>query len=438
MQKLNVKTFFDSYYHPYAVYDAARSIAHSIDGLKITGRKVIYTCALKNLTMDMKVAQLASSVAFETSYHHGEAGIGGVICNMAQNFAGSNNINLLEPNGQFGNRLSPVAAAARYIFTHLNKQFREIYKKDDELVLENQYEDGSLIEPKFYVPILPMVLVNGTSGIGTGFASKVLAYNPIDLRKNIIKRLSGDTGNRLKPWYRGFSGKIEEGVTKNQWVFTGKLEIVNTTTIKILELPIGMYLDDFKKTLNKLEDAGIIKDFDDNSSDTQFDITVTVPRTTTALTLPELYDMFKLVSRDTENLTLWTVDNKLRVFDDAQALVDYFITIRLDTYQKRITALIEKTTSELSWLMTRIRFVDFYLKNTGEFKALNKAELIELLAKNQFDQYVELLSMPMWNLTKEKIEEFKQKAFELRDKITELKNTKPQELYIKELQELKL
>ena len=147
-KELHVQEFFETQYRQYSNYDNERSIPNLLDGLKITTRKIIYTCIKNNITKEFKVAQLASSVAFETAYHHGEAGIGSVICNLAQNFVGSNNFNYLEPEGQFGSRLSPTPAAHRYIFTYLSKNFRTFFKKDDELILEQLYDDDQLIEPK--------------------------------------------------------------------------------------------------------------------------------------------------------------------------------------------------------------------------------------------------------------------------------------------------
>ena len=160
MKEITINRVFQDQYRPYANYDNERSIPNLIDGLKITQRKVLYTCLLKNINNEMKVAQLASSVAFETQYHHGEAGIGGVICNLAQDFVGSNNLNWLEPIGQFGSRLSPIPAAHRYIFTKLSKNFRKYFKKEDDIILEHLYEDDFKIEPKYFIPILPGILLN--------------------------------------------------------------------------------------------------------------------------------------------------------------------------------------------------------------------------------------------------------------------------------------
>ena len=99
----------------------------------------------------------------------------GAIVNMAQDFVGSgNNINLLLPNGQFGTRLQggKDSASPRYIFTELNPITRKIFINEDDDVLNYLDDDGLKIEPDFYVPIIPIVLINDIQGIGTGFVQK--------------------------------------------------------------------------------------------------------------------------------------------------------------------------------------------------------------------------------------------------------------------------
>lgn len=435
---LTVKQFFETQFRPFAIYDSERSIASAIDGQKITMRKVLYTCALKNVTNEIKVAQLASSVAFETAYHHGEAGIGGVICNMAQNYPGANNINLLEPIGQFGSRLNPTPAAARYIFTKMTKTFRELFKKDDDLVLEFNYDDEQKIEPKYYVPILPVVLINGTHGIGTGFASKVLSYNPADIKADILNKLNGKKRTPLVPWFKGYQGEITKGENENQWVFKGKLEVVNTTTIRITELPIGTYLDDIKATLNKLQEIGFIKDYDDDSSEDQFNITISAPRSTTMIEIDKLYEKFKLITRDTENLTLWAHNSKLRVFKDTATLIDYFVDFRIGKYEERRRILMKMTEEDILWINEKIRFINFYLANHQKFKNTAKKELIDLLLANNFERYSELLSMQLWVLTKDRIDELENELQSKLDYLDTLESTTPEKMYQQELKELKL
>jgi len=437
MQKITINEFFETQHKPYTIYDSQRSIANVIDGLKITQRKIVHTCK-KRTNTEIKVAQLCSSVAAETAYHHGEAGIGGVICNLAQNFAGSNNINLLEPIGQFGSRLSPIPAAHRYIFTKLSPSFNTLFNSTDDVILEHLYEDDQQIEPKFYVPILPVVLINGTHGIGTGYASKVLAYNPIDVKNDIIAILNGTPRIELIPWYKNFIGQILKGENQNQWIFKGKLEIVNSTTISITELPIGMFLDDIKTILNKLKETDVIKDYDDDSSEDGFNIEIKCPRNVTNMDIDTIYNTFKLVSKDTENLTLWNVNSKLQVFNSAAEIVDYFVKYRLHIYELRRLKLIDIVTAEIADISEKIRFINYYIENATTFKELSKKQLVELLSNNGFINVDKLLSMPIYNLTKDKIADLNTSLKNKEKELKSLLNTTANKMYLNEVSSISL
>jgi DNA topoisomerase-2 len=435
--RLKVKKFFDTQFKQYARYDNDRSIANAIDGQKITMRKVLYTCSNRS-NSEIKVSALASLVAYETDYHHGDIGIGGVIVNLAQDFPGSNNVNFLAPLGQFGSRLGPENSSYRYIYTELMPSFRSIFKKEDELILEHNYSDDLKIEPKFYLPILPVVLINGSQGIGTGFASKVLQYNPDDLRKDILAVLNGKKRKKLVPWFKGFTGTVEEGDKPGQWIISGKLEVLNTTTIKITELPIGTFPDDMKKVFLDLKEKQLIKDFDDNSDDLGYNMSISCPRTTTALDIEELYKMFNLVSRESENLTLWTHNDTLRKFSSASEIVDYFASYRIDKYEVRRLALIKEVEEEILDIDERIRFIQYYLGNTRLFKDTSKKELLELLLSENFNSPERLLAMQIWSLTKDKIEEMKKLLERKITYLETLQNDTAQNMFITELEDLKL
>jgi len=435
MKEITIDRLFQEQYRPYANYDNERSLPNLIDGLKITQRKVLYTCLLKNTTSEMKVAQLASSVAFETHYHHGEAGIGGVICNLAQDFVGSNNLNWLEPIGQFGSRLSPIPAAHRYIFTKLSNNFRKYFRKEDDIILEHLYEDEYKIEPNFFVPLLPGVLLNSTQGIGTGFASTILSRDPRELSSYIKNKMSG--GIRyydLLPYFDGFKGTVER-VEENKYKISGCIERVSATQIKITELPVGMYLDDIKKQLNKLIENDSIKDYEDNSTEESFDIDVYYQRGILNNLLDEtLLDKLKLTTTVTENLTCWLPTGKLRKFSSVNDIIDYFVDWRLCKYTERIIKLIDILNDDIKISNERIRFIYFYLDNVNLFKNASKLELISILVENDFTD--KLLDMKIWNLTGSRIKELETQVKELNTKKKQLEKTTNIQLYSKELEEL--
>ena len=229
--------------------DNVRSIASVLDGFKPGQRKIIYGCFKRNLKDEIKVAQLAGYVAEHSAYHHGEMSLTQTIVGMAQNFVGSNNINLLLPNGQFGSRSAGGKdhASARYIFTCLSKITRLIFPESDDHVLSYVEDDGQLVEPEFYMPILPMGLVNGCQGIGTGWSTAVPNFNPREIAQLIMNKLEKDEAfPDLHPWYKGFVGEIIERPDQKYDV-KGIIEVdLNSSIVHIRELPIGRWIKDHK------------------------------------------------------------------------------------------------------------------------------------------------------------------------------------------------
>ena len=210
VKNLSISNFVHKDLVNFSLADLKRSIAHMADGLKPSQRKVMYACFQKNLKDEMKVAQLAAYVAEKSAYHHGEVSLADTIVKLANDYMGSNNVNLLEPCGQFGTRLmgGKDASQTRYIFTKLTKDARKIFDPRDDPILNYLDDDGRPIEPDFYMPTLPMVLINGTEGIGTGFSCYVPPFNPKDIKDNIQRILDGKSMVPMRPWFKGFKGKV--------------------------------------------------------------------------------------------------------------------------------------------------------------------------------------------------------------------------------------
>jgi len=434
---MKLKEFFDKDFKAFSIYDAYRSIPNIVDGFKPSQRKSIYGI-LKKGGDEIKVARAAAAISELTDYHHGEVSLEGAIIKLAQDYPGTNNINLLVPEGQFGSRLTPEASASRYIFTAISENFRKLFKKEDDLILKYLDSDGEQIEPEYYYPILPIVLINGSEGIGTGFASTIFNYNPKELKIWILCYLKHNrTSNNLIPWYKGFNGKIYRNDI-GQVIIEGKYEIVNTTTIRVTELPLGIHQDKYKDILIKLQDKGVIKDFDDNSNESKWDFIITVPRTTTNFDHDKIMSTFKLISRDTENYTLWTENNKIRNYGSVNNILIAFTDFRLKKYEERRLKLIELLKADLIWLEEKRRFVRYYLENHLNFAKKNKKQLFKMLEENKFYNIDKLLKLPIYSLTKDEIEKLKNKINEIKANIKEYKNTNSKEMYIKELEELKL
>ena len=251
-KSITYSEFIDKELIHFSNYDNERSIPNICDGLKPSQRKVLFDSLKKNLLKEIKVSQLSGYISEQSSYHHGENYLQGTIISMAHNFIGSNNINLLNPNGQFGTRLlgGKDSASPRYIFTNLNHLTKLIFHPDDLPLLDYLNDDGFKIEPKYYVPIIPMILVNGCEGIGTGFSTKIPCYNPIQIVDNLKRMMRGEDIEEMSPWYRGYNGNIIK-LNDKTFISRGKYTFVDTNTVVIDELPIGIWTDTYKELLEK-------------------------------------------------------------------------------------------------------------------------------------------------------------------------------------------
>lgn len=440
VRRISARNFFNTAFKEFSLYDNIRSIPLLTDGLKPSQRKAIYGTQLRGENAGLlSVERLSAAVASSTDYHHGIGSMQSTIIGLANNYPGSNNVNLFVPEGQFGSRLTADSAAPRYIETKLSPYFRALFPKADDGILIHNETDGEKIEPKTYAPLLPISLLNGAQGTGTGHACLIMAYNPTEVRDACLKLLDGKKlkEGALTPWYKGFSGKIERIKETGQVVITGKLEIVNSTTIHVSELPIGTFHDQYKDHLHKMEESGLIKDYESSSSEIAFDFTITVPRSTTALPIEELYKKFKLIARDTENFTLWSERGTLERFSCAEAIIERFIKWRTALFEDRRQMLIRDSKESIRWMSEKLRFILFYLDHVNDFKGKKKEDLVALLLKNNFTDYDRLLQMQMWNLTRDKIDSLKNEIADEKKMLISYEGDTAQAMYSRELKGFK-
>jgi DNA topoisomerase-2 len=358
VKQLNITDFVHKDLVNFSLADLKRSIAHVADGLKPSQRKVMYSCFQKNLRDEMKVAQLAAYVAEKSSYHHGEVSLAETIVKLANDYMGSNNINLLEPCGQFGTRLmgGKDASQTRYIFTRLTNDARRIFDAKDDAILTYLDDDGRSIEPEYYMPTLPMVLVNGTEGIGTGFSCYVPPFNPVDIKQNIIDHISGKPMKRMKPWFRGFKGRIFED--DDTWVAEGVWKVLGTT-IKVTELPPGRWTQDYKEYLDTLVEKKIIGSFTNNSTTEDVDFVIQEYRGKDIIKDLKLQKVIR-----TSNMHLFHPTKGIHKYKNPELILLDFISLRYEYYKKRKTHLLEVLQKKSEMYFNRAKFVTMVINGS--------------------------------------------------------------------------
>jgi len=463
----------------FSKYDCERSIPNGIDGLKTSQRKILYTCLERKLTQEVKVAQLGGAVSEKSRYHHGEQSLYGAIVGMAQTFTGSNNINLLEPNGQFGTRLQggDDAASERYICTQLNPLTRLIYPEADDAILTYLEDDGTPVEPVFYVPIIPMQLVNGGKGIGTGFSTDIMNYNPLIIIDYLVSTLNSDKevldsgAVPLVPYYEGFKGAIIP-LSDSKYLIKGVYQILSDKQVRITELPIGTWTDDYKKYIEELIDlkptpstpneatddkkgkskakkiVNQVKDYTDMSTDTTVDITITfAPGVIAALKAEEtehdctaLEKLLKLyTTRTTTNMHIFDENEKLIKVDKPEELIARYMQVRLAYYIKRKAHQVTQLEKESCTLSNKARFItellddtlDLRKKKTAEVSAILKARAYTIIDEDPDYKY--LVRLPMDSVTEENIAKIINERDRKLDELATLKGSSEKQIWLSEL-----
>ena len=443
----------------FSKYDCERSIPNLMDGLKISLRKILYSAFKKNLTTEIKVAQFSGYVSEQSGYHHGEASLNAAIVGMAQDYVGSNNINLLMPNGQFGTRLQggKDSASERYIFTQLSPVTRYIFRKEDDAILEYLEDDGFPVEPMFYVPIIPMVLVNGGKGIGTGFSTDVLSYSVSKLIYYLQCKLEHKSTSDIEftPSYRGFTGSYHEN-DNNRYIVKGKYEKLSDKKVRVIELPIGCWTDDFKQHIENLMEAdknkkgkAFVKDYNDMSTDTTVDIEISFndpidEKVDGSNKYNNFEKMMKLyTSLSTNNMHLFNENEKLMKFDNEKEIVEGYYPVRLTYYQKRKDYMINSLTTELVVLSNKARYIQETLDGSVDLRRKKKDEILKMMSDKKFDvldsdnDYKYLLKMTMDSVSDENVGRLLKERDNKSQELIEIQGTAIEDMWMRELAELK-
>ena len=467
----------------FSIYDNERSIPNMMDGLKISLRKILYAAFKKGgLKTEIKVAQFSGYVSEHSAYHHGEASLNAAIVGMAQSFVGSNNINLLEPNGQFGTRIKggQDSASERYIFTQLNRLTRLIYRQEDDAVLSYIDDDGQLVEPIYYAPAIPMILVNGSKGIGTGFSTDIMQHNPLHIIAYIramLKDCGSGTADRpdIEPYFKGFKGTVKNISSSDslpKYLIKGTYEIIADRKVRITELPIGTWTDDYKEFLEKLMEAPVaadkdkdkdkggaapvLKEYSDMSTDSVVDITVTFhpsyPHTPKDLQaaivdadagtnkLEKLLGLF--TTQSTSNMNLFDAHEKLRKYATIYDIIEDYYVERLALYAKRKAAILAQLANELRVLTNRAKYIQEVLDDKLELRRQTKEAIHAKMTAHGYEhidgdtEFKYLLKMPMDSVSDENVRRLLSERDTKRAEHQGLQDTSIQALWTNDLDEL--
>ena len=466
-KSMSCNEFIDTELIHFSNYDNDRSLPSICDGLKPSTRKILFSAFKRNLVKEIKVAQLAGYVSENAAYHHGEKSLEGSIVGMAQDFVGSNNMNLLEPIGQFGTRLlgGKDAAQSRYIFTQLSPFTKTLFNAQDEPLYKCLNDDGVPIEPESYCGTLPNILINGGEGIGTGFSCYIPAYNPIDIINYVKCKLDDKETPELKPWYRGFQGTIEE-ISKGTYLSVGCFEKLSSTEIRVTELPIGTWTEKYIEFLDKIsidkgkEDAKhFVKSYCDNSSESKVDITIKFNPTTLAkfLTKPDvdgvknIVKLLKLYCRiNTSNMWLFDTKNRIKKYDTVDEIIDEWFHYRYNLYVERKIYILKKLNKELNIIKYKVLFINEIIEETLDIRNKSKADVYNLLESKNYPKlstkldedeinqsYDYLLNMNLYKLTKEEVDKLNKEKDTKQMEVDDLENTTEKVLWVREIDLMK-
>lgn len=499
--KMKITTFFSERFIVYSIVDLQRCTPWD-DGLKPSQRQAVYGAILKwgykpKSPQSIKLGNFSAFTQEQTQYHYGPNGITDAIVKMCWNFVGSNNLSYFEPDGQFGTRMQggKDAASPRYVETRPMPYFHLLFRSDDDPLLERIDVDGKKGEPRVMFPVVPLHLVNGARGIGVGWASVVIPVHPVTLCEWYLARNEGKDLPKLKPFYRGFRGKVKIGKmgkdgkraskktkgevdedqleevdeikkendeedeeqvqydeygrpelkddlpdkdevlidknTKYRVVTKGIFEI-DSGKINITELPIGRWTLPYRDFLLDEEEAGDIKDFDNNCKNNSVDFTIYGMKKEANIKNLRLQKSFGM-----NNMVVIKEDGSVARYETLEDVAEAFYQFRLPIYQKRKDMILAALREKRTLLKKRMRIIELIaIEKKVEVRQKRKVWVKEQLAEFGADPEP-YDGMKIEDLNEEKIEEYQRELEEIQDKINTLKATTPNQLWNSDLKELR-
>lgn len=447
--------------------DNNRSIPSLVDGLKPSQRKVLYCSLMRNKSnkSEIKVAQFGGYVGQHSDYHHGEMSLIATIVNMAQNFVGSNNINTLLPNGMFGTRLlgGKDHASERYIFTNINDISTKIFNAHDTPLLQNVESDGQIVEPNWYIPVVPMILINGSSGIGTGFSTDVCSHKLDDIIKSIRNKLDGKPVDKLKPWVRGFTGEIEEHEEqKGKYLSHGVYNIdYKNYTLEITELPIGIWTESYKVLLEKMifdKSATVaqkrkqyLSSYDNHSTDSKVRFVLYFDKEKFKKLIKMGTEKFESElklskSFSCNNMHLYDRNNNIKKYKTTNDILDDFFETRYEFYGKRKENLLNVLRQRVLILKNKVKFIKYVNDEIIQILKVSEQDINDQLEKLEFmkvslndkdePSYHYLISMSIRILTMEQAKKLTDEYEKLKAEYKVLKNKTLKDLWNEDLDEI--
>jgi len=438
---ITIKRFFETLYSDQAQNKNYQSIASYVDGLKPTARKVIHTVLKNNINQWTKVEGLANRAAGETEYLGGATNISGVIVTIAKDYVTSNNIPMLDTNGNFGERLNNKPGEPRYIKTRMLKDMRKYFNKDDEINLIQQEFEGTIVEPKYFVPTIPFILVNGSEGIGSGHAQTIIPRNPKDISENIKLFLDNKPMKEMIPYWKNFNGKVLKGEDDSKWITEG-IYSVEKRKIIITELPVGYTLLAYTKKLDVLENNKTIKSYIDES-DTKNDVYKFIINIDFKFDTSHenIVKTLKLQTKFAENYTCMNEHNTIQVFEHSNDLLKEYIKVKSEYNQKRKDYLIEKKKDDLLIMASKYLFIKNIIDDNIIVNKKKKSEIISQL--ESFEKIIKidgnydyLLRMPLHSLTEEKVKELLDLIKNGKNQLKELTEMNISDIWKKEMEDI--
>lgn len=444
-------------------YDNIRSIPSICDGLKPSQRKILYGCMAKKIYKnEIKVAQLSGYIAEVTVYHHGEVSLQGAIVAMAQNFVGSNNVNILTPNGNFGTRRlgGKNAASARYIFTQLSPLVPLIFRTEDECIYTYVNDDGIFVEPETYLPVVCYLLVNGCQGIGTGFSTYVPSYYLIDIINNQRRIINGEEPVHMLPYFRGFKGKVIQ-IDDNTFETHGIYEIINENTIEITELPPGLWTNDYKSFIDSIvaddiknpQKGEILKEVVDNGGNNtvKFIITFLDGVLQELIKKNEIPKKLGLIKRhNMSNKHVYNTEDKIVKYNDVNDILKEYCKNRLNGYVKRKIHNIKELENKVLNIGWKIKFINdvinhkiiIFENNKSKTKNQVMTQLVEfgypklsnnVNAEEHEKSYDYLLDIKLFSITEDEKEKLYEHYMNIMSELDDYKKKTEEQIWLEEL-----